>query len=73
MKVVGYVVAVVTYITALLYLLLGVIGFHFGIRISGNLFAEEGFALPKSTCLVLLVLLVCGGFYSVWRINRPSD
>jgi hypothetical protein len=72
MKVVGYLVAVVIYIAALLYLLLGVLGFHLGFRISGNLYAEEGFAFQRSTYLVLLVLLVWGGFYSVWRINRRS-
>ena len=62
MKVAGYVVAVVIYIATLLYLLLGALGFHFGVRISGSLYAEEGFAFQKSTYLVLLLLLVCGGF-----------
>ena len=42
MKVVGYVVAVVIYIAALLYLLLSLLGFHFGLRVGGNLYAEEG-------------------------------
>jgi len=72
MKVFGYLVAVVIYIAALLYLLSGVLGFHLGLRIGGNLYAEEGFAFQRSTYLVLLVLLVWGGFYSVWRINRRS-
>lgn len=72
MKVVGYLVGAVIYIAALLYLLLGVLGFHLGFRIGGNLFSEEGFAFQRSTYLVLLVLLVCFGFYSVWRINRRS-
>ena len=72
MKVVGYLVAVVIYVAALLYLLLGVLGFHLGFRISGNLYADEGFAFQRSTYLVLLVLLILGGFYSVWRINRRS-
>ena len=72
MKVVGYLVAAVIYIAALLYLLLSVLGFHFGVRIGGNLYAEEGFAFQRSTYLVLLLLLVLGGCYSVWRINRHS-
>lgn len=72
MKIVGYVVAVVIYLAALLYVLLGVLGFRLGLRIGGNLYAEEGFAFQRSTYLVLLVLLVWGGFYSVWRINRRS-
>jgi hypothetical protein len=70
MKVVGYFVAGVVYIAVFLYLLLGVLDFHLGVRIGGNLYAEEGFAFQRSTYLVLLVLLVCGGLYSVWRINR---
>jgi hypothetical protein len=72
MKMVLYLVAVVIYIGALLYLLLSVLGFNFGLRIGGNLYAEEGFAFQRTTSLVLLLLLVCGGFYSVWRINRRS-
>ncbi len=70
MKVVVYLAAVVIYIAALLYLLLCVLGFSFGLRIGGNIYAEIGF--QRTTNLVLLVLLVCGGLYSVWRINRHS-
>lgn len=70
MKVIGYFVAAVIYIAVLLYLLLGVLGIHFGVRIGGNLYAEEGFAFQQSTHLVLLVLLACCGVYFVWRINR---
>jgi hypothetical protein len=72
MKVVGYFVAIVIYIAIFLYLLLGVLGFQLGVRISGNLFAGEGFAFQRSTYLILLVLLICGGLYFVWRINRRS-
>ena len=72
MKGVVYLIAIVIYIAALLYLLLGVLGFSLGFRIGGNLYAEQGFAFQRSTYLVLLVLLVCCGFYSVWRINRRS-
>ncbi len=70
MKVVGYSVAGIIYIAALLYLLLGVVGVRIGVRIGGNLFAEEGFAFSRSTYLVLLVLLIFCGFYSFWRISR---
>src|SRR6266576_2045840 len=72
MKVVGYVVAVVIYIAVLLYLLLGVLDLHLGFRIGGNLYAEEGFALQRSTCFVLLVLLISAGCYCFWRISRRS-
>jgi hypothetical protein len=71
MKVIGHLVAVVIYIAALLYLLLGALGLRFGLRIAGNFFIEEGFGFERTTYLVLLFLLLCGGF-SVWRINRRS-
>jgi len=72
MKVVVYLIAVVIYIAALSYLLLGALGFGFGLRIGGNVFADEGFGFQRTTYLYLLGLLVCGGLYSVWRINRRS-
>jgi hypothetical protein len=72
MKVVVYLVAVVIYLGALLYLLLSALGFSFGLRIGGNIYAEEGFGFQRATYLVLLVLLLCAGLYSVWRINRRS-
>ena len=67
MKVVGYLVAVVIYVAVLLYLLLGVLDLRIGVRIGGNLYADEVFAFQRSTSLVLLVLLVLGGVYSFWR------
>ncbi len=72
MRVVVYLVAVVIYAAAFLYLLLHVLGVPFGVRIGDNLFAEEGFGFQRTTYLGLLVLLVCAGFYVVWRINRSS-
>ena len=72
MKVVVYIIGVVIYIAALLYLLLGALGFGLGLRIGGNLYAEEGFGFQRTTYLALLLLLLCGGFYSVWRIKRRS-
>ncbi|MGI9064817.1 MAG: hypothetical protein ACR2HX_00195 [Pyrinomonadaceae bacterium] len=72
MKLVVYLVAVVIYTVVLLFLLLGALGFSFGVRISGNMFADEGFGFHRTTYLVLLVLLVSGGCYVVWRINRRS-
>lgn len=70
MKVVVYLSMLVIYIAALVYLLLGALGFAFGVRVGGNTFSEVGFGLQRTTYLVLLVLLLCCGFYSVWRINR---
>jgi hypothetical protein len=72
MKLVVYIVSVVIYLAAVLYLLLGALGFGFGLRISGNIFAEVFFGFQRSTYLVLLLLLLFGGFYAVWRVNRRS-
>jgi hypothetical protein len=72
MKLVVYIVSGVIYIGAILYLLLGALGFGLGLRISGNIFAEAPFGFPRTTCLVLLLLLLLVGFYAVWRINRRS-
>ncbi len=70
MKMVITLVVVVLYILALFYLLMGALGF--GLRIGGNIYAEEGFGSLRATYLVLLVLLACGGLYFLWRITRRS-
>ncbi len=70
MKLVFTLVAVVIYILALFYLLMGSLGF--GLRIGGNIYAEEGFGSLRVTYLVLLILLTCGGMYFFWRIARRS-
>jgi hypothetical protein len=72
MKVFVYLTVIVIYIAAFSYLLLGALGFSFGLRVGGNTFVEEGVGLQRITCLVLLTVLVCVGFYSVWRISRRS-
>jgi F0F1-type ATP synthase membrane subunit a len=68
-KVLTLVVAVV-YILALFYLLMGTLGF--GLRIGGNIYAEEGFGSLRATYFALLILLACGGVYFLWRITRRS-
>ncbi len=70
MRLVAYIVSVTIYLAAVLYLLLRALGFGFGIRIGGNLFAEVGFGFQRSTYLALLLLLLFGGIYAIWRINR---
>jgi hypothetical protein len=70
MKLVFTLVAVIIYISALFYLLMGTLGF--GLRIGGNIYVEEGFGSLRVTYLVLLILLVCGGLYFFWRIARRS-
>ena len=72
MKVVIYLVAVVIYSAALLYLLLSALGVSFGVRIGDNIYAEENSGFQRTSYVVLLILLVCGGFYFVRRVNRRS-
>jgi hypothetical protein len=70
MKVFLYIVAIVIYLAAVSYLLLGALGFSFGLRVAGNTFAEEGLRLQRTTYFVLLGALVCIGLYFVWRIKH---
>jgi hypothetical protein len=68
-RVITLVVAII-YILALFYLLMGTLGF--GLRIGGNIYAEEGFGSLRATYLALLILLVCGGVYFSWLVTRRS-
>ncbi len=70
MKVVIILVVAAVYILALFYLLMGTLGF--GLRIGGNIYAEEGFGSLRATYLVVLILFVCGGMCFLWRIARRS-
>ena len=70
MKLVITIVVAVSYILALFYLLMGALGF--GLRIGGNIYAEEGFGSLRTTYLALLILLACGGVYFLWRVTRRS-
>ncbi|CAN5445313.1 MAG: hypothetical protein ACR2GW_04470 [Pyrinomonadaceae bacterium] len=70
MKVVFTLLAGVIYILALFYLLMGTLGF--GLRIGGNIYAEEGFGSLRVTYLVLLIVFICGGLYFLWRFARRS-
>lgn len=70
MKPVFILVAAVLYILALFYLLMGALGF--GFRIGGNIYTEEGVGPLRVTYLVILITLVCGGPYFLWRIVRRS-
>jgi hypothetical protein len=64
-------VATVIYVLALFYLLIGTLGFS--IRIGSSIYAEEGFGILRTAYLILLVLLICGGSYFIWRIfHRPT-
>jgi len=70
MKVVFTLLAGVIYILALFYLLMGTLGF--GLRIGGNIYAEEGFGSLRVAYLILLIVFICGGLYFLWRFARRS-
>ncbi len=71
MKLIIALVAAVIYVLAVFYLLIGTLGF--GIRIGSSIYAEESFGILRTTYLILLVLLICGGSYFIWRIfHRPT-
>jgi hypothetical protein len=72
MKAVIYVGAIVLYFAAIFYLLSSALGFSLGVRTGGNMFVEAGPGFERTTNLVLLGLLLCGGLYGFWRINRRS-
>jgi hypothetical protein len=72
MRVFIYLAGIGIYLAALTYLVLGTLGFGFGLRISGNTFVDEGFGLQKTSCLLLLGVLVGFGLYCFWRLNRRS-
>jgi len=70
MKTVLYVGMIILYFAAIFYLLSSALGFSLGLRTGGNMFVEAGFGFERTANLVLLGLLLCGGLYGFWRINR---
>lgn len=70
MRLVITLVVAAIYISALFYLLMGTLGF--GLRLGGNIYAEEGFGSLRATYLALLILSACGGVYFLRRITRRS-
>jgi F0F1-type ATP synthase membrane subunit a len=70
MKIVITLVMAVVYILVLFYLLMGTLGF--GLRIGGNIYAEEGFGQLRITYLVLLILMVLSSLFFLWRSVRRS-
>ena len=68
MKVAVTLIGLMIYALALFYLIMGVLGF--GLRIGGAMYAEEGFGLLRASYLILLLLLICGGLYYLWRLTH---
>jgi cytochrome c biogenesis factor len=72
MKIAVTFVLVVVAILALFLLLMAVLGISIGVRVSGNLFADEGLGSVSPVYLALLVLVAAGGMYLLWRDGRRA-
>jgi len=70
MKIAATVILTAVAILALFFLLMGALGVSFGIRVAGNLFADEGVGPVSPAHLVLLTLAAVGGLYLLWRGGR---
>ena len=70
MKVVATFILIAVAVLALFFLLMGALGVSFGVRVGGNLFAEEGFSSLRPAYLILLILAAGGGLYLLWRGRR---
>jgi hypothetical protein len=55
------------YSLVLLFLLL--LSMRVGIRIGGNMYAEDGFGPLRSSALVLFLVFLVGGLYLIWRFR----
>ena len=57
---------------ALFLLLMGALGVGFGVRVGGNLFADEGLSSISPVYLILLILASAGGLFLLWRGSRRA-
>jgi hypothetical protein len=72
MKIAATLVLSAVAMLALCLLLMGVLGVSFGVRIGGNLFADEGLSSVSPVYLILLTLAAAGGLYLLWRDGRRA-
>ena len=72
MKIAVTLVLAAAAILALFLLLMGVLGVSFGVRVGGNLFADEGLSSISPVYLVLLILASAGGLFLLWRGNHRA-
>ena len=70
MRIVAATILTAVIILALFFLLVGALGVSFGVRVGGNLFADEGFGSLRPAYVVLLILAAGCGLYLLWRSNR---
>ena len=57
-------------IPALFLLLMGALGVSFGVRVGGNLFADEGLSSISPAYLILVIVASAGGLFLLWRGGR---
>ena len=72
MKIAATLILMVVAILALFLLVMGAIGVSFGVRVSGNLFADEGLRSISPAYLILLILASAGGLFLLWRGSRRA-
>ena len=73
MKITVTLVLAVVAILALLLLLMGVLGMSIGVRVGGNMFADEGLGSVSPVYLLLLTLAAAVGLYLLWRDGRRAE
>jgi len=72
MKIAASFILTAVAILALFFLLMGVLGVSFGVRVGGNLFADESLSSVSPAHLGLLTLAAVGGLYLLWRGKRRT-
>ena len=70
MKIVASLILTAVVILALFLFLMDVLGISFGVRIGGNLFADEWSGSVKPGYRFLLAVAAAGGLYLLWRGGR---
>lgn len=72
MKTAATVVLTAVAILALIFLMMGVLGVSFGVRVGGNLFADQSLGSVRPAHLLLLIFAAVGGLYLLWRGRRRT-
>ena len=72
MKIAATLILTAVAILALFFLLMDALGVSFGVRVGGNIFADEGLGSVSPAHLILLTLVAVGGLYVLWRSGRRT-
>ena len=70
MKIAASLILTTVVILALFLLLMDALGVSFGVRVGGNLFADEWPGSVRPAYLSLLAVAAAGGLYLLWRSGR---